>query len=68
MKYDLMRKPYVPDKLVWYPEQPQWQRLVDSRLGGNLLEYSETVKSSDTRFTSSSRTSNIFHLAFVISS
>lgn len=51
---DPMSKPYLPDNLVWYPEQPQWQRLVERRINNNILEYAESVQSSETRFTSSS--------------
>ncbi len=49
-----MKKPFLPDGLIWYGEQPQWQRLVNSRLNGNLLEYNEFVSSATTKFVSES--------------
>ena len=58
-KFDPLKKPFVPEGLIWYPEQPKWQRLVESRLSGNLLEYSEFVSSSDTSFTSTTETDDI---------
>ncbi len=54
MKFDPMKKPFLPDGLIWYGEQPQWQRLVNSRLNGNLLEYNEFVSSATTKFVSES--------------
>lgn len=47
-------KPYIPEGLIWYEEQPQWKRLVQSRINGNMLEYNEFVSSSSTKFVSSS--------------
>ena len=58
-KFDPLKKPYVPEGLIWYPEQPKWQRLVESRLNGNMLEYSEYVSTFDTSFTSSSEADDI---------
>ncbi len=58
-KFDPMQKPYVPEGLIWFPEQTKWQRLVDSRLNGNLLEYSEFVSTSDTKFVSNSERTTI---------
>lgn len=54
-----MKKPYVPEGLIWYNEQPQWQRLVTSRLNGNMLEYNEFVSNTQTKFTSSTELSDI---------
>lgn len=54
IKYTLdpMRSPFVPEGLVWYPMVPEWQRLVKSRMDTNVLEYSETVSTSQVRFAS----------------
>ena len=56
IKYTLdpMRSPFVPEGLVWYPMVPEWQRMVKSRMDTNVLEYSETVSTSQVRFTSDS--------------
>lgn len=58
-KFDPIKKPYVPEGLKWYPEQTKWQRLVKSRLDGNLLEYNEYVSTSDTKFVSETEKSSI---------
>lgn len=59
IKLDPLKKPYVPDGLIWYSEQPQWQRLVESRLNGNMLEYNEFVSNSQTKFISSTEIQDI---------
>ena len=59
VKLDPLQKPFLPDGLIWYNEMPQWQRLVQSRLKGNLLEYSEFVSTAETKFTSSSEMTDI---------
>lgn len=59
IKLDPLKKPYVPEGLIWYNEQPQWQRLVNSRLNGNMLEYNEFVSNSQTKFTSSTEIQDI---------
>ncbi len=59
IRLDPMRKPFVPEGLVWYPEQPQWQRLVKSRMDSNMLEYNEFVSTSQTKFTNDSEKSEI---------
>ena len=60
LRFDPMNMPYLPKEgLVWYSEQPEWQRLVNSRLNGNMLEYSEKLTTAQTRFVSSSEKDNI---------
>lgn len=59
MVFEPTRKPYVPDNLIWYEEQPQWKRLVQSRINGNMLEYNEFVSSSSTKFVSNSEKKDI---------
>lgn len=58
-KFDPMKKPYVPEGLIWFQEQVKWQRLANSRLNGNLLEYNEYVSSSETKFVSNTERTNI---------
>ena len=58
-KFDPLKPPYLPDGLIWYPEQAKWQRLVHSRLNGNMLEYNEFVSTSDTKFVSSTERDDI---------
>lgn len=59
MVFEPTKKPYVPEGLIWYEEQPQWKRLVQSRIGGNMLEYNEFVSSSSTKFVSSSEKKDV---------
>ena len=54
-----MHKPFVPEGLLWYKEMPQWQRLVQSRLNNNLLEYSELISTEETKFTSFTEMSEV---------
>lgn len=51
--FDPMYKPYVPKDLVWYPESTEWQRLVQNRIDGNMLEYSEYLSTAQTRIVNS---------------
>ncbi|WP_028896907.1 hypothetical protein [Prevotella sp. HUN102] len=57
--YDPMDLPFVPNDIVWYQNQPKWQRLAQSRIQGNTLEYSESLSTKDSRFTSSSEKNEI---------
>ena len=59
IKLDPMCKPYLPEGLIWYDEQPQWQRLVNSRINGNMLEYNEFVSTFQTKFTSNQEKNDI---------
>lgn len=45
-----MRKPYVPDGLVWYKEEVDWQSKVQQRLNGNMLEFSQRISTKETSF------------------
>jgi hypothetical protein len=48
------KKPFVPEDLVWYPHQVAWQRLVQQRMNGNLLNHSEYLSSSEQKIISNS--------------
>ncbi len=41
------KKPYVPKDLIWFDHMPNWKQLANSRLHGDILEYTETVSSSE---------------------
>lgn len=45
-----IRKPYVPDGLVWYKEEVDWQSKVQQRLNGNMLEFSQRISTKETSF------------------
>lgn len=59
IKCDPMKYPYIPEGLIWYGEQTRWQRMVEGRLNGNRLEYSESISSTDTRFVSNTEKKDI---------
>lgn len=48
------KKPFVPEDLVWFPHQVAWQRLVQQRMNGNLLNHSEYLSSSEQKIISDS--------------
>ena len=37
-------KPFVPEGLVWYGNEPSWQRLVSQRLNGGLTFHEERIE------------------------
>lgn len=37
-------KPFVPENMVWYDEEPSWQRLVSQRLSGGLTSHEERIE------------------------
>lgn len=41
--------PYIPEKLVWYPNEPSWIRLVEQRMQGSLLEHREKIETKKSR-------------------
>lgn len=57
--YDPIDMPEMPSETIWYQNQPKWQRLVQSRIDGNTLEYTECISSKLTFFTSSSEKEDI---------
>lgn len=58
-RFDPMKLPYLPEDLVWYPEQTNWQRLVQQRINGNMLEYHQTISTSETKFVSSTEENDL---------
>lgn len=58
--FEPTENPYIPEKdLVWYKQEPTWQRLANQRINGNLLEYHESISTSSTRFTSDSEMKDV---------
>ena len=57
--YDPINMPEMPSETIWYQNQPKWQRLVQSRIDGNTLEYTECISSKLKFFTSSSEKEEI---------
>lgn len=48
-KFSPTKKPYLPDGLIWYENEPSWQRLYQQRLNGNILETYERISTSKTK-------------------
>jgi hypothetical protein len=45
-------KPYLPSELAWYNREPSWQRLFQQRTNGNILEYHETLSTTQQKILS----------------
>lgn len=59
-KMDPMSLPHIPDNLIWYPEQTNWQRLASQRTNNNnLLEFEEEFSTKETSFVSASEEESI---------
>lgn len=59
-KMDPMSLPHIPDNLIWYPEQTNWQRLASQRTSNNnLLEFEEEFSTKETSFVSASEEESI---------
>lgn len=39
-------KPFIPQNLIWFKHEKNWQRLSDQRLNGNLLEHREIISNT----------------------
>lgn len=57
--FDPLQKPYVPNDLIWYPNEYTWQRIAQQRLNGNMLSHSETLSSSQSETLSISEIASI---------
>lgn len=51
--------PYIPEKLVWYPNEPSWIRLVEQRIQGSLLEHRERIGTKKSRMVEQTEISQI---------
>jgi len=57
--FDPLQKPYIPDDLIWFPNEYTWQRIAQQRLSGNMLSHSETLSSSESQTLSVSEIATI---------
>ncbi len=48
-KFSPTKKPYLPNDLVWYKNEPSWQRLFQQRISGSILEYHERISTTQKR-------------------
>lgn len=58
--FDPTAMPFVPKDLVWYSNQPSWQRLVQQRMGeGDIINHQEEISSKDSQVISKSEMDKI---------
>lgn len=50
------RLPYIPDGLVWYPHETEWQRIFQQRLGGMLHHIVSISVASETQISQQKQT------------
>ena len=53
------KKPFVPENLVWLANEIGWQRLIDQRMSGNILNHSEYMSSTQSQVLTNSEISDI---------
>lgn len=58
-KNDPLDLPKVPEGLIWFPHDKEWQHIADSRLFGNILEYEISLSSKDLNLVSDMEKRNI---------
>lgn len=58
-KNDPIKLPYIPDGLVWFSHENEWQQIAESRLNGNILEYEIRLSSKQVNLVSDSERSNV---------
>lgn len=58
-KNDPIDTPKVPENLIWYPHDKEWQHIADCRIHGNILEYEISLSSKEINIVSDFERSNI---------
>lgn len=48
-KFTPKGKPYLPDNLVWFSNEPSWQRLYNQRMQGTLQQHEERIETRKSR-------------------
>jgi len=54
-KFSPKIKPALPSNLLWYPNEPSWQRLYDQRMQGAILEHEERIETKKTQVVENSQ-------------
>lgn len=49
-KFTPTKKPYLPESLIWYNHEPEWQQIYQQRMNGNLDSYSISIKNQFSQF------------------
>lgn len=58
-KSDPIDQPHLPEGLIWYPHEKEWQHIAECRLHGNILEYEINLSSKEINLVSEIERSNI---------
>lgn len=58
-KNDPMKLPYLPNDLIWFNHESEWQQVAEARLNGNMLEYEIRISSKQINLISERERSNI---------
>lgn len=58
-KNDPLKLPYIPEGLVWFSHETEWQQIADARINGNILEYEIRLSSKQVNLVSDSERNNI---------
>ena len=58
-RFNPQGKPELPDNLVWFPNEPSWQRLYEQRMKGSLLQHEERIETRKNRVFESNELSSI---------
>lgn len=46
-KFKPIKKPYIPENLLWYPHETSWNRLYQQRINGNILQHHDVMSSKN---------------------
>jgi hypothetical protein len=46
-KFNPIKKPYIPENLLWYPHETSWHRLYQQRINGNILQHHDVLSSKN---------------------
>ena len=58
-KFSPKKYPALPENLVWYQNEPSWQRLYSQRMQGALLEHEERIETKKSRVVENSELKQI---------
>lgn len=58
-KFSPTKEPVLPDNLVWYHNEPSWQRLYEQRMSGGLDEHEERMETKKNQVVENSELKSI---------
>lgn len=57
--YSPVKKPYIPENLLWFPHETSWYRLYQQRINGNILHHHDVMSSKSSHSISKNEKSNL---------